>query len=74
MKIDETFSIPCPECGGTEFELPDPLEDDSLVKCAQCSFEATLADIREHGLHEAKEDVTKQIKRQFKKEFRKYFK
>ncbi|QDT10525.1 ECs_2282 family putative zinc-binding protein [Planctomycetes bacterium K23_9] len=74
MKIDDTFSIPCPECGGTEIELPDPLDDDSFVKCGQCGFEVVLADIKEHGLHKAKEHVTKQVKQQLTKELRKHFK
>ncbi len=74
MKIDETFSIPCPECGGTEFHRPDPLEDDSFVKCDQCGFEVMVADLKEHGLHEAKEHVAKQVQKQLKKELRKFFK
>ena len=50
MKIDETFSIPCPQCGGASFHLPEPLEDDSFVKCNQCGFEVMLCDLKEHGL------------------------
>ncbi len=74
MKIDPTFNIPCPECGGTQFELPEPLEDDSFVKCATCGFETVLADFREHGVEKAKEQATEQVKQQLTKELRKYFK
>jgi DNA-directed RNA polymerase subunit RPC12/RpoP len=74
MEINENFSIPCPECGGTDFEVPEPLEDDSFIKCAQCGFEVLLADIKEHGLEKAREHVTDQIQKQLKKEFGKLFK
>ena len=74
MKIDESFSIPCPECGGTEFQFPEPLEDDSFVKCGQCDFEIMLCDLREHGVHHAKEHVTAQVKQQLEKELRRLFK
>ncbi len=74
MKIDSEFHIPCPECGGIEFEHPIPLEDSSFVKCDSCGFEAMLSDFREHGLEKASEHAKRQIKSQLKKEFRKYFK
>ncbi len=74
MKIDEIFSIPCPECGGTDFHLPDQLEDDSFVKCGQCGFEVMVCDLEEHGLYEAKEHVTKHVKQQLQKEIRRLFK
>lgn len=74
MRIDDTFNIPCPQCGGTAFHLPEPLEDDSFVKCDQCGFEVMVCDLREHGLHEAKDHVTKQVQEQLQKELRKFFK
>ena len=78
MEIHEDFHIPCPECGGTEYKLPEPLEDDSFVKCTQCGFETILADFREHGLHKGKERLTElakqQVNKELKKKLRKYFK
>lgn len=74
MKIDSTFSIPCPKCGGTEFAYSEPLDDGSIVKCDSCGFEAALEDIREHGLHEAESHLTKQVKREFEKTIKKLFK
>ena len=72
------MSIQCPECGHTEFEQPDDVQDDSLVKCNQCDFVIMLCDLKEAGIEQArqivipeiKEAVSKMIKDAFKGKFK----
>ena len=74
MDIDDTFSIPCPECGGTEFSHPEPLDDDTFVTCSKCGFSAPLIDFEEHGIAKAKEHVTRQAKDAIEKELKRWLK
>ena len=74
MNIESQYRIPCPKCGATDFKYNEPLEDDSFVECTTCGFATILADIKNHGLEKAKEQLTKQVKDQLKKDFRKIFK
>ena len=74
MKIDETFSIPCPECGETEFSQPEPLDDETFVTCRKCGFSAPLIDIKEHGRAKAKEHLKRQAKAAIETELKRLFK
>lgn len=74
MNIDETFQVPCPECGETEFSHPEPLDDDTFVTCTKCGFSAPLADFKEHGLAKAKDHLERQAKAEIEKELKRLFK
>lgn len=68
--LQERFQVPCPKCGGTDFEIPENMEDSSFVKCVKCGFEAVLEDLREHGTELAKNYAIDEIKKQMKKMFK----
>ena len=72
--MEINYSVPCPDCGGTDFQFPDDADDDSFVTCDQCSLEITVADLREHGLDHAKEHAVEQIRAELKKKLGKFFK
>ena len=74
MDIDETFSVPCPECGETEFSHPEPLDDDTFVTCAKCGFSAPLIDLKEHGVAKAQEHLAQQAADAIEEELKRLFK
>lgn len=74
MNIDETYSVPCPECGETEFSQPEPLDDDTFVTCNKCGFSAPLIDIKEHGVAKAKDHLERQAKAAIETELKRLFK
>ena len=73
IKTDH-INIQCPECGHTEFEQADNVQDDDFVKCNQCMFEIMLSDLREVGIEQAKEVVIPEAKQEIEKMLNKAFK
>ena len=72
--MEINYSVPCPDCGGTEFAFPENADDDSVVTCDQCGLEITVSDLREHGLHHAQEHAVEQIRAELEKKLGKHFK
>ncbi|QDE31985.1 ECs_2282 family putative zinc-binding protein [Shewanella polaris] len=66
LKTDH-IEIQCPECGHTEFEQPDNVQDDDFVKCNQCKFEVMLCDLKEAGIEQAKKVVIPEAKKEIEK-------
>jgi hypothetical protein len=73
LKTDH-IQIQCPECGHTEFEQPDNVQDDDFVKCNQCKFEVMLCDLKEVGIEQAKEVVIPEAKKEIEKMLKKALK
>ena len=65
--MESEYSVPCPQCGGTQFEIPEDAGDDTFVTCDQCGFDIQLADLREHGIEHVKEQVYDDVRKQLKK-------
>ena len=74
MLKNDHIQIQCPECGNTEFEQPDNVQDDDFVKCSQCKFEIMLADLKEVGIEQAKEVVIPEAKKEIEKMLKKALK
>jgi len=70
IKTDH-IQIQCPECGHTEFEQPDNVQDDDFVKCNQCKFEIMLCDLREAGSEQVREIVIPAATKKFEKMLKK---
>lgn len=68
------IKIQCPECGHTEFEQPENVQDDDFVKCNECKFEIMLSDLREVGIEQAKEIVIPEAKKEIEKILKNAFK
>lgn len=66
-------SIQCPECGHTEFEQPDNVQDNDFVKCNSCGFQIMLADLKEVDIEQAKEIVIPEAKKEIEKMLKKAF-
>ncbi|MDO6617959.1 MULTISPECIES: hypothetical protein [unclassified Shewanella] len=70
----ESIQIQCPQCGETEFEQPDNVQDDDFVKCNHCKFEMMLADLKEVGIEQAKEVIIPEAKKEIENMLKKAFK
>ena len=68
------IQIQCPECGHTEFEQPENIQDDDFVKCNECKFEIMLSDLKEVGIEQAKEIVIPEAKKEIEKILKNAFK
>ena len=68
------INIQCPQCGQTDFELPDNVQDDDFVKCVYCGNQIMLCDLKEIGIEQAKEVVIPEVKREIKDFLEKSFK
>jgi hypothetical protein len=66
--------MPCPKCGGTEFKYTEPLADDSFVECSHCGLALPLADIKQHGMALAKDQIAKEITSELRNSLGKLFK
>lgn len=44
--IKQQYSMQCPQCGQTEFEIPENVQEHDLVKCNFCYYELTVCDLR----------------------------
>lgn len=73
IKTDRV-QIQCPECGHTEFEQPENVQDDDFVKCDQCGFEIMLSDLQEAGVEQAKEAVIPEVRKEIEDMFKKVLK
>lgn len=73
LKADH-ISIQCPECGHTEFEQPDNVQDNDFVKCNQCGFEIMLSDLRGVGIEQAREVIILEAKKEIENVLKKAFK
>lgn len=63
----EHFQIQCPQCGNTEFEQPENVQDDDFVKCNQCLFEIMLSDLKEVGIEQAREAIIPEAKKEIER-------
>lgn len=69
--IKQQYSMQCPQCGQTEFEIPDNVQEYDLVKCNFCHYELTVNDLHaanveqvEQIVHDnAKEVIAQQMKK-----------
>ena len=73
LKTDH-IQIQCPECGHTEFEQPENVQDDDFVKCNQCKFEVMLCDLKEVGIEQAMEVAIPEAKKEIEKMLKKALK
>lgn len=56
------INLQCPQCGQTNFEYPDNVQDDDFVKCVFCGHQIMLGDLKEVGIEQAKAVVLPEIK------------
>jgi len=68
------ISTQCPECGHTQFEQPDNVQDDDFVRCNGCGFQIMLADLKEFSAEQAKEIAIPEAKKEIEKMLKKAFK
>lgn len=69
--IKQQYSMQCPQCGQTEFEMSDNVQVHDLVKCNFCHYELTVNDLRAANVEQveqivrdnAKEVITQQMKK-----------
>ena len=73
MDLNEQVPVPCPECGDSQFRLPDSFDDDTLLECATCGFTATAGDPTEHGLHIAEERAMEWAEGELKRIIKKHW-
>lgn len=69
-----SISIQCPQCGHTEFQQPENVQDTDFVKCNFCGHEIMLSDLREVGIEQAKEIVIPEAKKAIEEILKKAFK
>ncbi|QYM67283.1 hypothetical protein K1X80_19995 [Pseudomonas sp. So3.2b] len=68
------FLIQCPQCGSEEFKIPENVQDEDLVICGFCNFEAPLHEIRAIGIEQAKQVVIPEAKKAIEDMLKKAFK
>lgn len=61
MIIKQQIHIKCPECGETDFQQPENIQDDDFVTCNNCKFEITVGDLKELGFHQAEPQIRKEL-------------
>lgn len=70
----KSISIQCPQCGHTDFEHPDNVQDNDFVKCVFCGYQIMLCDLKEAGIEQARQviipEAKKEIHAMLKKAFR----
>ncbi len=74
MSITTHINIQCPQCGQTDFEQPENVQDDDFVKCVFCGNQIMLCDLKEIGIEQAKEIVIPEVKKEIEEMFRKSLK
>lgn len=67
MNLPDHVSIHCPECGHTEFEIPDNAQETDFVTCSSCKFSIMLCDLQEVGIEQAKEELIPLAKQEIEK-------
>lgn len=70
----KSVAIQCPQCGGTDFEIPDDIQDDDMVTCHFCGLEWPIHELRGAGLEQAKEIAIPEAKKAAEEILRKAFK
>lgn len=67
-------TIQCPQCGHTDFEQPENVQDDDFVKCVFCGHQIMLCDLKEAGIEQAKEIVIPEAKKEIEEMLKNTFK
>lgn len=70
----KSVAIQCPQCGSTDFEVPDNVQDDDIVTCHFCGLEMPLHELREVGLEQAKDVVIPEAKKAIEEALKNIFK
>ncbi|KRW68813.1 hypothetical protein [Stutzerimonas kunmingensis] len=60
----KNISIQCPQCGHTDFEQPENVQDDDFVKCVFCGHQIMLCDLKEVGIEQAKQVIVPEAKKE----------
>lgn len=64
MVKTKSIAIQCPQCGNTDFEQPDNVQDDDFVKCVFCGNQIMLCDLKEAGIEQAKQAIIPEAKKE----------
>lgn len=67
-------NIQCPQCGKTDFEQPENVQDDDFVKCVFCGHQIILSDLKELGIEQAKATVLPEVEAEIMAMLKKSFK
>ena len=70
----KNIAIKCPQCGHTDFEQPDIVQDDDFVKCVFCGHQIMLCDLKEVGIEQAKQVIIPEAKKEIEAMLKKAFK
>ncbi|MBP0938980.1 hypothetical protein V2K16_01955 [Pseudomonas alliivorans] len=68
------LAIQCPQCGHTDFEQPEDVQDDDFVKCVFCGHQIMLCDLKEASVSQAKEIIMPEAKKEIEKMLKKALK
>lgn len=55
-------NVQCPQCGHTDFQWPENVQDEDFVKCNFCGYEILLADLKQVGIEQVKAAVLPEVK------------
>jgi len=58
----KNIAIQCPQCGHTDFEKTNNVQDDDFVKCVFCGHKIMLCDLKEVGIDQATEVIIPEAK------------
>lgn len=70
----KNISIQWPQCGHTDFEQPENVQDDDFVKCVFCGHQIMLCDLKEAGIEQAKQVIIPEAKKEIEAMIKKAFK
>lgn len=70
----KNIPIQCPQCGHTDFEQPDNVQDHDFVKCVFCGYQIMLCDPKEAGIEQAKQVILPEAKKEIEAMLKKAFK
>ncbi|WKW33924.1 hypothetical protein KIH13_09445 [Pseudomonas viridiflava] len=74
MSNTRLLAIQCPQCGHTDFEQPEDVQDDDFVKCVFCGHQIMLCDLKEAAVSQAKEIIMPEAKKEIEKMLKKALK
>lgn len=74
MSKTRLLAIQCPQCGHTDFEQPEDVQDGDFVKCVFCGHKIMLCDLKEAAVSQAKEVIMPEAKKEIEKMLKKALK
>lgn len=74
MSKTRLLAIQCPQCGHTDFEQPEDVQDDDFVKCVFCGHQIMLCDLKEAAVSQAKQVIMPEAKKEIEKMLKKALK